>query len=1054
MATDFTYHGKTIDSAGPFRTTVKNTPLNAKYRVNLYEDIAKIPNPAIGELVYVLMDETRNNRSSLYVIKSLKTNAIGSVNAMVDKVELLDDFLTEINADKIDGKHIWYGPLSEYEKIKKLDDTIYIVSDSYGPTGATGPAGIDGINGIDGKDGESAYEIWKKHQGICDDDERLLNEHEWVKSLVGPTGPTGEQGPQGVQGPTGPTGEQGPQGIQGPTGERGKSGHSIRILGTHSEYSHLYDIVNKKIGDGYIVDGNLYIWYGNYFQNVGRIVGDTGPKGPAGPQGEQGKQGFRGEKGEVGPTGAQGPRGAQGEMGPTGPMGPTGEKGAIGDRGEQGPQGLIGPTGPMGIPGIQGPTGEQGPMGMEGLPGPMGLQGEQGPTGPTGYTGPTGPMGPTGAAGTSVVIKGSYDTEEQLITDRIRPKKEVILDEFGDVVVDPDEEEIEEVVNLKGDGYLIGELLYVWTGATFECAGTIKGPTGEQGPTGPEGMIGREGPTGPQGERGEQGIPGIEGPQGMTGPQGPKGDRGESGKMGPTGEQGPQGPQGIQGELGPTGPTGPQGIEGPQGPQGEMGPQGIEGPQGLMGPQGPKGDTGATGPTGPAGEKGDQGEDGIQGMQGVQGIQGVPGEKGKDGKDGATGPTGPMGPTGPIGPRGKDGNSVRILGAFDTVKELCDTCKFENKNGDGYLVQGILWVWVNDKFIKVGEIKGPEGAPGAKGDTGEKGAKGDTGEKGERGEQGPQGVQGEQGRQGARGIMGAMGPEGPMGPTGPTGPEGRGLDINTMTPEQIAAIEGPTGPTGPKGEGLDINTMTPEQIAAIEGPTGPTGPKGDPAVLSKQIVVGVTVGNLAEGTVIKKGTNLEDIIRVILGVQSDIPDPENPTGPTGPIEPIGPTGPTGSTEEPGPTGPTGEPGPTGPTGEPDQPSKYKFWIGKNLNFGAANPSGFSVDKQTECELNGNLEWCNNIYDKCDVEYVLGTNWKLIIFAPVEWMNEEGINEIDEVVTWSQFDDLQNKFVDINGLIGNDIQCRGNIILKDGVEYRYCAYQSRVSNARFKFQKRR
>ena len=87
MATDFTYHGKTIDSAGPFRTTVKNTPLNAKYRVNLYEDIAKIPNPAIGELVYVLMDETRNNRSSLYVIKSLKTNAIGSVNAMVDKVE-------------------------------------------------------------------------------------------------------------------------------------------------------------------------------------------------------------------------------------------------------------------------------------------------------------------------------------------------------------------------------------------------------------------------------------------------------------------------------------------------------------------------------------------------------------------------------------------------------------------------------------------------------------------------------------------------------------------------------------------------------------------------------------------------------------------------------------------------------------------------------------------------------------------------------------------------------------------------------------------------------
>ena len=999
MATDFTYHGKTIDSAGPFRTTAKNTPLNAKYRVSLYEDIVKIPNPAVGELIYVLMDETRNNRSSLYIIKSLKTNAIGSVNAMVDKVELLDSFLTEIDADKIDGKHIWYGPLSEYEKIKKLDDTIYIVSDSYGPTGATGPAGIDGIDGKDGKDGESAYELWKKHQGICNDDERLLNEHEWVKSLVGPTGSQGIQGPTGPQGVQGLQGVQGPQGIQGPTGEKGERGYSIRILGTHSEYSHLYDIHNKEIGDGYIVDGNLYIWYGNYFQNVGRIAGDTGPKGPAGPQGEQGKQGFRGERGEVGPTGAQGPRGAQGEIGPTGAQGPTGEKGAIGDRGEQGPQGLIGPTGPMGIPGIQGPTGETGPMGLEGLPGPMGPQGELGPTGPTGYEGPTGPMGPTGAAGTSVVIMGSYDTEEQMINDRIRPKKEVILDEFGDVIIDPNEEEIEEVINLKGDGYLIGELLYVWTGATFECAGEIKGPTGEQGPTGPEGMIGREGPTGPQGEKGDQGIPGIEGPQGMTGPQGPQGGKGDTGKMGPTGEQGPQGPQGIQGELGPTGPTGPQGIEGPQGPQGEMGPQGIEGPQGLMGPIGPKGDTGAIGPTGPAGEKGDQGEEGIQGMQGVQGIQGERGEKGENGKDGETGP---MGPT---GPKGKDGNSVKILGSFDTVRELCDTCIFENENGDGYLVQGILWVWINNKFVKVGEIKGPEGATGAKGDTGEKGAKGDTGEKGERGEQGPQGVQGEQGRQGARGIMGAMGPEGPMGPTGPTGPQGRGLDINTMTPEQIAAIE---------------------------GPTGPTGPKGDPAVLSRQIVAGVTVGNLTEGTVIKKGTSLEDIIRVILGVQSIIPDPEIPAGPTGE------------------SGPTGEPGPTGPI---EEPSKYKFWIGKNLNFGAANPSGFSVDKQLECESNGNLEWCNNIYDKCNIEYVLGMNWKLIIFAPVEWMNEEGISEIDEVITWTQFDDLQQNYIDVNDLIGNDIQCRGNIILKDGVEYRYCAYQSKAQDVRFKFQRR-
>jgi len=39
--------------------------------------------------------------------------------------------------------------------------------------------------------------------------------------LIGPTGPTGATGPQGLIGPTGPTGATGPQGLIGPTGPTG-----------------------------------------------------------------------------------------------------------------------------------------------------------------------------------------------------------------------------------------------------------------------------------------------------------------------------------------------------------------------------------------------------------------------------------------------------------------------------------------------------------------------------------------------------------------------------------------------------------------------------------------------------------------------------------------------------------------------------------------------------------------------------------------------------------------------------------------------------------------
>jgi len=39
-------------------------------------------------------------------------------------------------------------------------------------------------------------------------------------------------------------------------------------------------------GDSYIVDGSLYVWNGNAWDNVGNIKGDTGATGPKGDTGE------------------------------------------------------------------------------------------------------------------------------------------------------------------------------------------------------------------------------------------------------------------------------------------------------------------------------------------------------------------------------------------------------------------------------------------------------------------------------------------------------------------------------------------------------------------------------------------------------------------------------------------------------------------------------------------------------------------------------------------------------------------------------------------------
>lgn len=281
-----------------------------------------------------------------------------------------------------------------------------------GPQGAQGPQGPIGPTGAEGA---SAYEV-------ALDNGFVGTEVQWLASLVGPAGaqgPAGAAGPQGIQGPVGPAGPQGeqgeqgepgpagpagpagadgapgaqgPQGIQGevgpqgpagpqgPQGEKGDAGTGVQILGSQPDEASLPSSGNTE-GDAYLVNGDLYVWNGTAWENVGQI------QGPAGPQGPQGEQGIQG------PAGPQGPQGIQGEPGPVGPAGPQGEQGEQGPQGIQGIQGEVGPAGPQGIQGEVGPAGPAGPEG------PQGIQGETGPAGPQGEQGEPGPAGPAGADG-------------------------------------------------------------------------------------------------------------------------------------------------------------------------------------------------------------------------------------------------------------------------------------------------------------------------------------------------------------------------------------------------------------------------------------------------------------------------------------------------------------------------------------------------------------------------------------------------------------------------------------------------------------------------------
>lgn len=163
-----------------------------------------------------------------------------------------------------------------------------------------------------------------------------------------------------------------------------------------------------------------------------------------------------------------------------------------------------------------------------------------------------------------------------------------------------------------------------------------------------------------------------------------------------------------------------------------------------------KGETGDTGPAGPKGDTGDKGETGETGSKGDTGETGATGEKGEQGPKGDTGDTGATGDTGPAGAKGDTGATgigTTIKGSYNTYQELVNAHPTGN-DGDSYLVNGSLYVWLNNAWENVGNIKGEKGGTG---DTGSQGVKGDTGDSGVKGDTGATGPKGDTGATGATG---------------------------------------------------------------------------------------------------------------------------------------------------------------------------------------------------------------------------------------------------------------------------------------------------------------
>jgi hypothetical protein len=405
---------KNVIVGGSLIPSTKDTPLDARTRVDTIEDIANIQLPYVGMIFFV------KSEGKHFVVKSLKPKNINGINIPDALVDVYSELELEIDLED-------YAKKDEFDELKKYITSVagksaYQIAIENGFVGTpeewlaslVGPQGPQGEQGFKGEQGEVGPQGEQGPKGDAFTYEDFTEEQ--LAALMGPEGP---QGPQGEQGPKGKafkyedfTEEQlaalmGPEGPQGPQGENGLSAYEIAkkcgcFKGTVAEWLESLKGPQGERGP----KGRAFKYEDFTEEQLAELRGPQGPKGDAGlsayllakrydgfegtlgqwldslkgPQGEKGEKGERGDKGERGATGPEGPRGLQGEQGE---RGPKGEKGAQGDTGKSAYMlakeyddfkgtmaewldSLVGPRGPQGLQGERGERGEQGFKGEQG----------------------------------------------------------------------------------------------------------------------------------------------------------------------------------------------------------------------------------------------------------------------------------------------------------------------------------------------------------------------------------------------------------------------------------------------------------------------------------------------------------------------------------------------------------------------------------------------------------------------------------------------------------------------------------------------------------------
>lgn len=100
-------------------------------------------------------------------------------------------------------------------------------------------------------------------------------------------------------------------GDTGPKGDTGDIGIGTIIKGHYNSFEEFINVhPSGSLGDAYIVDSSYYYWDGTGWANAGSIKGNKGDAGDTGSKGDKGETGATGQKGEQGPKGDTGDTGA------------------------------------------------------------------------------------------------------------------------------------------------------------------------------------------------------------------------------------------------------------------------------------------------------------------------------------------------------------------------------------------------------------------------------------------------------------------------------------------------------------------------------------------------------------------------------------------------------------------------------------------------------------------------------------------------------------------------------------------------------------------------